>query len=182
MAGHYLAADEENSPPASLIDRAWQVAYWAGFRVARLWWWLRRPPYEGTVVAVWLDGRVLVVRQSYRGSPTWPGGGIHLGETPAQAASRELTEEIGLSVRAEDLALAGEVKMLLDFRRDHVRIFELHLREAPALRIDRREIVAARFVDPATLLAERNLPPFVRIYLTSILTGGTLPQSTAGVL
>jgi len=37
------------------------------------------------------------------------------------------------------------------------------------LRIDRREIVAAWFVDPATLLAERNLRLFIRIYLTEYL-------------
>src|SRR4051794_13325038 len=121
----HMAADEEGSPPASLTDRIWQVTYWVGFRVARCWWWLRRPLYDGTVVAVWLDGRILVVRQSYRRSPTWPGGGVSSGETPHEAVRRELAEEVGLSVRAEELVLAGEIETLLDFRRDHVRIFEL---------------------------------------------------------
>ena len=79
---------------------------------------------------------------------------------------------MGLSVGTEDLALVGEMKNLSDFRRGHLHIFVLHLRELPALRIDRREIVAAWFVDPATLLAERNLRLFIRIYLTDVLAGG----------
>ena len=52
-----------------------------------------------------------------------------------------------------------------DFRRDRVRIFELRLRAEPVIRIDDREIVEARFVDPRALLAEDILPPFTRAYL-----------------
>ena len=62
MTDYGPAADEEDSSPVSLTDRASQVAYWTGFRVARLWWWLRRPQHDGAVVAVWFDGRILVVR------------------------------------------------------------------------------------------------------------------------
>ena len=69
---------------------------------------------------------------------------------------------------ADDLVAAGELRVLWDFRHDHVRIFALHLREPPALRIDGREIVAARFVDPASLLARQDLPPFIRIYLADL--------------
>jgi 8-oxo-dGTP diphosphatase len=171
-----ISVDEIVGPPASLIDRAWQIVYWAGFRVARLWWRLRRPPHDGAVVAVWLDGRILVVRQSYRRNPSWPGGGIQPNEAPREAARRELAEEVGLSVHAEDLGPARELDVIWDFRRDHVRIFTLHLHEAPALRIDWREVVAARFVDPAALLAERNLPPFIRVYLKDAVGGGSSPE------
>jgi hypothetical protein len=59
-----------------------------------------------------------------------------------------------------------------DFRREHVRVFELRLHEEPVLRIDNREIVAARFVEPRVLLAEAVLPPFIRAYL-----GGARPSS-----
>lgn len=37
-----------------------------------------------------------------------PGGGIKPGEDPARAASRELKEETGLSVKAENLQFLGE--------------------------------------------------------------------------
>jgi hypothetical protein len=52
-----------------------------------------------------------------------------------------------------------------DFRRERVRILELRLTAEPVLRIDNREIVAARFVDPRALLAADDLPPFTRACL-----------------
>jgi len=42
------------------------------------------------------DGRVLLVRPSYK--PGWdiPGGYLHPGETPSEAAAREVSEELGI--------------------------------------------------------------------------------------
>ena len=48
-----------------------------------------------------------------------------------------------------------------DFRREHVRVFELRPRAEPVIRIDKREIDAARFVDPQTPLAAEGLGPFI---------------------
>ena len=50
---------------------------------------------ERATVAVVRDGRALVVRQS---APTFmmPGGGVEPGESPREAAVRELWEETGL--------------------------------------------------------------------------------------
>ena len=157
---------------ATTMDRLWRLAYRVGFRAARLWWRLRRPAYDGAAVAVWRGGRILAVRQSYRSNPSWPGGGIRLGEEPREAARRELWEQLGLDVRPDDLVLAREIVVDWDFRREHVRVFELRLRAAPVLRIDNRKIVAARFVEPRALLAEAVLPPFIRAYL-----GGARPSS-----
>lgn len=146
-------------------DRAWRAAYRLGFRAARLWWWLRRPDHHGAVVAVWLDGRVLVVRQSYRSNPYWPGGGSRRGEDPRETARRELAEELGLVVRPGDLVPAGEMTAEWDFRQDHVHIYELHLPAGPRIRVDNREIVGATFVDPEVLLARADLPPYIRAHL-----------------
>ncbi len=152
------------------MDGFWRIAYRVGFRAARLWWRLRRPAHDGAVVAVWLGGRILAVQQSYRTNPSWPGGGIRRGEEPREAARRELREELGLDIGPDDLVLAREMVVDWDFRRDRVRVFELRLRAEPVLRIDNREIVAARFVEPRALLAEAVLPPFIRAYL-----GGARP-------
>jgi 8-oxo-dGTP diphosphatase len=65
-----------------------------------------------------------------------------------------------------------------DFRHERVRVFELRLRAEPMLRIDNREIVAARFVDPQALLAERGLPPFIRAHLAERHADD--PRSPAG--
>jgi hypothetical protein len=111
-----------------VIDGCWRVAYWIGFRLLRLWWWLRRPDHRGALVAVWLDGRILAVRQSYRTNLSWPGGGIRHGEDPGDAARRELAEELGLVVQSADLVLVREMIVDWDFCR---RVFSSRRRCAP---------------------------------------------------
>jgi 8-oxo-dGTP diphosphatase len=147
-----------------VADRAWRLAYWLGFRMALGWWRLRRPHHHGAMVAVWLDGLILGVRQSYTDRLTWPGGGIARGENPTHAAQRELHEELGLAVHARDLILVRRVTVECDHRQDHVVIFELHLAEPPVLTLDNREIVGAAFISPQEMLAAPT-PPFVRDYL-----------------
>ena len=51
-------------------------------------------------VAILNEGKILMVRQTYRGSTFWtfPGGSIEPDETPQQAAIREVKEEVGLDV------------------------------------------------------------------------------------
>ncbi len=164
---------------ATTMDPFWRLAYRVGFRAARLWWRLRRPDHDGAVVAVWCGGRILAVRQSYRANPSWPGGGLRRGEAPRDAARRELREELGLDVGPDDLVFAREMVVDWDFRRDHVRVFELRLRAEPVLRIDNREIVAARFVQPQAPLAEHDLPQFTRAYLGGACPRGQPPPAAA---
>jgi 8-oxo-dGTP diphosphatase len=63
-------------------------------------------PIVGVGVVVWHDDRVLLVR---RGKPPrlghWslPGGAQQLGETVAEAARREVKEEVGLDVTLGDI-------------------------------------------------------------------------------
>ena len=45
------------------------------------------------------DGKVLLVKPSYRATWEIPGGGLEFGEYPFQAAAREVKEETGLELR-----------------------------------------------------------------------------------
>ncbi|HZG04795.1 MAG TPA: NUDIX domain-containing protein [Streptomyces sp.] len=65
------------------------------------------------LVALWHRGRLLMVR--VRGRDCWelPGGGIEPGETPRQAAVRELWEETGQTVAPERLRFAGFARTAL---------------------------------------------------------------------
>jgi 8-oxo-dGTP diphosphatase len=156
-------------PPHDLVDRAYRLVYRLGFRLMRLWWGLRRPDHYGAIVAVWHDGRVLMLRQSYRRALVFPGGGLERDESLSAGACRELVEEIGIVVAPEALSLVREMTALWDGRRDHVAIFELHLDALPTLRLDGREIVAGEFMTPAAALAA-ILPPFERAYLAARAT------------
>ncbi len=52
-------------------------------------------------MAILREEQVLLVRQVYRGETLWtfPGGRIEPGETPAEAAIREVKEEVSLNTR-----------------------------------------------------------------------------------
>jgi len=62
-------------------------------------------------VALWHGDRLLLVFNRYRQYWELPGGMIDPGETPRQAAVRELREEAGFEV--ETLAFAGYARLVL---------------------------------------------------------------------
>jgi 8-oxo-dGTP diphosphatase len=127
-----------------VIDLAWRTAYRLGYPLVRGWWHLTRPRHEGAVVAIHVGAALLLVRSSYRTGWHLPGGGIHAGEMPEDAARRELAEELG--VAALELTPAGITCGTWDGRRDRVHYFELRLTELPMLRLDNREVVAAKLI------------------------------------
>jgi 8-oxo-dGTP pyrophosphatase MutT (NUDIX family) len=146
------------------MDRLWQLAYAAAYRLLLLWWLVRRPAHRGALVALWHDGEILLLRSSYRRGWSLPGGGIARGESAREAAVRELREEIGLSVPAASLHEAQALEFTWEHRSDHTTIFELALAQRPTLRLDNREIVAAAFLAPKAIdLAE--VAPHVAHYL-----------------
>jgi 8-oxo-dGTP pyrophosphatase MutT (NUDIX family) len=114
-----------------------------------MWWRVRRPRHEGALVAVYVGRELLLLRSSYRVTWNLPGGAVRRGETPEAAALRELAEEIGLV--AQELLSAGDAFGNWGGRRSRVHYFELRLDRLPDLRLDNREIIAARLVSPDEL-------------------------------
>lgn len=139
----------ERARPARFIDAVWRLVLRVGFRLARVWWHVRRPHHEGALVAIYVGQALLLVKSSYRAEWNFPGGSIHPGEAPEAAVQREMDEEIGLS--SCPLVPAGSASGIWDGRRDQVYFFELRLDRMPELRLDHREIVAARLASPEEL-------------------------------
>ena len=105
--------------------------------------------FDAVIMIVWVDDRILAVRHSYRPGLTVPGGNIKRREHPSAAAARELFEEVGIRVQPADLILAA----ILGPNRagSYAYVLAAFLPDEPAIRIDRREIVFARFCNPSEL-------------------------------
>ena len=130
-------------------DWAWRAVYRLGYPAVRLWWRVWRPPHQGALACLDVDGRVLLVRQSYRPGWTLPGGSVRPGEPPEAAARREVLEETGLALPA--LSPAVVLHGTWDGRRDEVHVFDVSLDYLPPLRLDNREVVEARLFTPGDL-------------------------------
>ena len=100
------------------------------------------------MIASDIEGRLLLVRLSY-GPDAWslPGGGIRRGETPEDAARRELLEEAGCEAHATTLlGVQDETSFGAPSR---VHVFATRISSVPSP--DRREVLEARLFPPHSL-------------------------------
>ncbi|MFW2387447.1 MAG: NUDIX hydrolase [Polyangiales bacterium] len=125
----------------ALIRAVYRLAHWG----LRLLWFIRRPETAGALVAVWYEGRVLLVKNSYRPQLTFPGGYIRPREDRRTAAARELREEVGISVQPKRLVHAYHGTHVFEHRQDTLDIYELEVEVEPNVQVDDREVVRAEF-------------------------------------
>jgi 8-oxo-dGTP pyrophosphatase MutT (NUDIX family) len=130
----------------AVIDAARRLVFRAGFRVLRAWWFVRRPTHRGAKCVITRGDQVLMIRHTYGPREQWdlPGGGVHRGEPPHEAARREAREELGVDL-AEWSAL-GDVFERIDWKHDTLHCFRAEVAELD-LQIDRGEIAEARWFD-----------------------------------
>lgn len=89
----------------------------------RPFWRLRRGMTLGAQgVIIDEQGRVLLVRHSYRPGWFFPGGGVEWGETLEEALARELEEEVGVTLTAPPV-LHGMFSNGTNFPGDHIAVF-----------------------------------------------------------
>ena len=153
-----------------LADAFWRNVYRCGFPCARLVWRLTNPSTRGVSVAVRHGDRLLCIRESYRPGLSLPGGGINRGETPLEAARREVREEVGLDLPLDAFAELGCLDFRADDRTHFVTFYALDLPSMPAPAIDRREIVWAGWLTRAEFAAAERQPPIER-YLNHFAGG-----------
>lgn len=149
------------------MNRLWRAAYFVAHRIRRCCWFLTGTRPRGAFVAVWCQGRILVIKTSYQPFFTFPGGGARHHEDPRQAAIREVREEVGISLGAGDLSPVTTSPLQSRLDRNRVSLFTTQLVTAPSLRIDYREITAADFLDASDLRLAKLWPPF-RAYVEQV--------------
>ncbi|MFF3442409.1 NUDIX hydrolase [Streptosporangium sp. NPDC002721] len=113
-------------------------------------------PMPAALVAVWCGRHLLLVFDRFRGEWELPGGGIDPGETPLQAAVRELHEESGLLLPTLTLAGYARFRLVGPLREEYAAIYTAHV---PALHhafTPNQEIGAIRWWDTAVAPPERT--------------------------
>jgi len=153
-----------------LTDRVYQLVYRVAYRLHLVWTFLFRPECHGVWVAVWCRGKILLIKNAYRKTITLPGGGIERGERAEQAAMRELCEEVGIESAPGDLRLWGEYLSHVEYKHDHINLFELELGQHPEIRLDNREVTWADIQAPEQALT-LDLFPALRSYLEDKMAG-----------
>jgi 8-oxo-dGTP pyrophosphatase MutT (NUDIX family) len=142
-----------------MLDRFYRLAYNGAYQMMRVYWAVRRPDTHGALVAIWHDGKILLVRNSYLKYYSLPGGYVRTGETGRQAAMRELLEEVGIGLTEDKFVPALDARLDWEGKRDHVEIFRVDLPYAPKIVIDNREVVAAQLYTPQEALKLDLFPP-----------------------
>lgn len=142
-----------------MIDLLFRALYRCAYRAMRVYWRLAHPRTHGALVGIWHAGEVLVVHTSYAPYHQFPGGYVRRRESGREAARRELREELALDVDPAALVLALDLQHEWEGKRERVELFTLALAERPAVRVDRREVVEARFLPPEEALRLALFPP-----------------------
>ncbi len=148
----------------TLLDKAFRVLYRIAYQGHIMVNFFLRPKTRGAYVAVWHDDKVLLIRNSYKSVCTLPCGGVERGEAIANAARRELVEEVGLDLPVYAFRLVFQKINHTEFKIDHIFLFEVQLEFPLEIRPDGREVVWAGFHGRNDALDMTLFPP-VRDYL-----------------
>ena len=133
--------------PAPLHRALYKMAHHA--RLA--YWRIAKPQLEACwVIGRDIEGRLLLLRLSYGGGE-WelPGGGVSKGETPEEAARRELFEEAGCEALA--LKKVGVIEDTVVGAPSKNHVFTATIEDHPVA--DGREVIEARFFPTHSLPA-----------------------------
>jgi ADP-ribose pyrophosphatase YjhB (NUDIX family) len=146
-----------------LSDKLAQAFYKLAYRAVLSLWFFTRPTVHGVYIAVWHNAQLLMIKNSYKKSFTIPCGRIKNNEDPAEAAVRELREEVGIQLEREQLTFVENYTGRFRYATDIGAFFEIEMAEMPKIQVDNREVVWAQFM-PLIQIDQLALNPTVRAW------------------
>jgi len=98
------------------------------------------------------EGKLLILKPSYKDDWSIPGGVVEKGESPIEALKRETMEEIGFVPRIDKLLIVDtKAERILNYLEDSIQMIflgkKLSLNEIREMEIDNKEIVDFKFVE-----------------------------------
>ncbi|MDX3066042.1 MULTISPECIES: NUDIX domain-containing protein [Streptomyces] len=121
-----------------------------------------RPTQSAAAVVRDAQGRILIVKPGYKDGWNLPGGGVDEGETPSQAAGRELREEVGVDQVIGRLLVSAYIQSEAGA---HIYwVFDggvISEEQKAGIRLQESELVDYRF-SGAEEIGPEEIPPAVR--------------------
>jgi len=151
-----------------IIDTSIQWLFKLAYQLKLLYNQIFYPDAYGVYIAVWAEGKILIIKNSYKSYFTLPCGGIKKDESAELAAVRELFEEVNIQTNANNLKFISSFLSLFESMHDHISLYELHLDKTPEFNIDNREVIWGKFMPPEKVL-EMDLFPVVHSYILNKL-------------
>lgn len=147
------------------VTRAFlRIVYWAGL----VFCFIFRPAFKAAIVAIWSGDRILIVKNSYYSKFVIPGGYVQRGEKPAEAAVREISEEVGIRAATDQLKSMDTLQGTFRFKRETIHCYELRLASPPDVHLDFKEVVWYDFL-PLEKALDMNLSGPVKFFLKKYL-------------
>ena len=147
-----------------LYNKLAQFFYRLAYKIILTVWFFTRPTVYGVYMAVWHQDKLLIIKNSYKKRFTIPCGRIKRGEDIAEAAVRELREEVGIILGKGQIKFVGEYAAKHDYATDVGSFFEFGMAELPEVQVDNREVTWAEFLT-LDQISGLNLSPTVKIWL-----------------
>jgi|AntRauTorckE6833_2_1112554.scaffolds.fasta_scaffold34171_2 ADP-ribose pyrophosphatase YjhB (NUDIX family) len=160
-AGSFLFFDYSEEPtPHTFRHTLWysfamkyikQRLLKTAYPLLKIYWFFFQPQTTGVRCLITHENQILLIQHSY-GSSDWsvPGGGVKKQETLADAAKREIAEEVGIT--ASDIKNVDRIFSDGEHKQDTVWIFHTEVATAD-FQIDDFEIMNAQW------FPLDNLPP-----------------------